>query len=109
MQFLRPARGLLDQHTVFDGHADLVAQRKQQSQFSGSKFPAVRRTQQQNSKRLLFRLKADRDEAAQILSKGELAEPANGFFLLQSRKRIVSQIAESKQPAEPRYQADEII
>ena len=41
VKLLRAARGLLDQIAIFDGHADLMAQRQQQAQFRRGKTAAI--------------------------------------------------------------------
>src|SRR5256885_1559874 len=54
-------------------------------------------------------MQADSDNAPKILLERKMSEPANGFFFFQRAQRIVAQVAEAKQPAQARDQADEII
>src|SRR5439155_11062698 len=73
------------------------------------KLPAVGRPEQQYSERLFFCLQADGDNAPQILLERKMPESANGLFFFQRAQRIVAQVAEAKQSAKARDQADEII
>ncbi len=86
-----------------------MSQSQQQPQFSGSESPRVRRTQQQNTKGLLFCLQADGDNAAQALIQRQLAEPPDLIFLFQRHQRVIPQIAETHQTAQARYQRNQIV
>src|SRR5208337_266045 len=49
VELLGAARSLLNEVTVFDGHADLVAEGEEQAQFGGSKAAIVRRAEEEES------------------------------------------------------------
>src|SRR5262249_31721601 len=95
VQLFRSPRSLLHQVAILDRHPDLVAQRQQQPQFRRRKSPIVGRSQQQHAERLLLRLQADYDNAAQSLRQPQLPEAPDRFVLLQSRQRRVAQIAKT--------------
>src|ERR1700678_2989939 len=74
MQFLASAGGLLDQIAIFDGHADLMAERHEQMKFRGRKAAAVRRAEKKNAKSLFFCLRVHGRSLRRTLLQTELAE-----------------------------------
>ena len=110
MKLFGAARGLLDEIAVFDGHADLVAEREKQAKLGGSKAAAVGRAEEEDTENLLLGLQADADDAAESLGQSQLAEAADGLFLLvEGGEGIVAQIAEGHQAANASHQADEVV
>src|SRR5215469_12984612 len=86
-----------------------MSESEQKPQLGGSEAAVVRSSEKENAKRLFFGLQAYGYDAAQTLRQSQLAETADGLFLVQSGEGIVAQIAKSEQAAEARHQADQVI
>jgi len=74
--------------------------------FTSSKVESVKK----DAKGVLLCLQTDSHDAAQSLRESELAEATDGFFALEGSDGVViAKIAETKQAAEARDEADEVV
>ena len=93
---------MLDEITVFDGHADLVAKGEKQAQLGWGKAAIVRCAEKEEAEGLFLGLQADPHDRAQMLARGQLPETPEGFLAFQSRPGSVApEIAENDEAAQP--------
>jgi hypothetical protein len=109
VEFLGAAGSLLDEITVFNGHADLVAEGEEEAEFGGSEAAVVGSAEEKKTKGMLFGLKADDDDAAEAVFQGEFAEAAKRLVIFEGGEIVVTQIAEAEEAAEAGDEADEIV
>jgi hypothetical protein len=96
VEFLGAAGSLLDEITVFDGHADLVAEGEEQAELGGSEAAIVGGAEEKEAEGLLLGLKADDDDAAEAVLEGEFAEAAKRLVVFERGEIVVAQITEAE-------------
>jgi hypothetical protein len=109
VKLLGTAGSLLDEITVFNSHADLVAEGEKKSEFGGSEAAVVGSSEEKKAECLLFGLKADDDDAPEAVLQSEFAEAAKRLVIFERGEIVVAQIAEAEEAAEAGDEADEIV
>src|SRR6202035_1736958 len=95
---------------IFNGHSDLMAERKQEAEFGRGKPAAFGGAEEQYAARLFLGLQADPHNRAQILADRKLPETPESLLAFQSGPGSVApQIAENHNAAQARNHIHEMI
>ena len=103
VQLFAAARSLLHEIAIFDGQADLMAEREKKAKFGGGEFAAVGSAEEEHAEDALFGLQADSYDGEESLAEKLFADCFEGRLALEGFPiGIALEFRENHQAAEAR-------